>query len=112
MSLNFFKIIKIIINALHSLPDRSAAVRVQATYDPMKNRIIVKVQDEGSGIDEEQLQDLTKPFFTTKTASGGVGLGLSISASILERHKGAMRFNSEPGRGTTVTIKLPVDTAH
>jgi len=104
--------INIIINALHSLPDRSASVKVQATVDSVKNRIIVKVEDQGSGIEEGQLQNLTKPFFTTITASGGVGLGLSISASILERHKGAMRFKSEPGQGTTVTIKLPVDTAH
>jgi signal transduction histidine kinase len=104
--------INIVMNALQSLTDRSAAVKVKATHDSAKNRIVVKVRDEGSGIDEEQLQDLTKPFFTTKTASGGVGLGLSISASILERHKGSMRFKSELGRGTTVTIKLPVDTAH
>ncbi|MCP4409702.1 MAG: PAS domain S-box protein [Gammaproteobacteria bacterium] len=100
--------INVILNALQSLPDRHAGVRVRATYDASKNRILVEVQDQGSGIDEQQLQDLTKPFFTTKTASGGLGLGLSISATILKRHKGWMKFESELGKGTTVTIKLPV----
>ena len=51
---------------------------------------------------------LFSPFFTTKHAIGGTGLGLSISHSIIQNHKGAIEFESEPGKGTTATITLPV----
>jgi len=100
--------INIILNALEALPDRSASVRVRATYEAPEDRIVVEVQDEGIGIAREQLNELSKPFFSTKTEAGGTGLGLSISSSILERHGGSMTFESELDRGTSAVIKLPV----
>jgi len=102
--------INVILNALQALPDRKAGVWVRAKYNSGKNHIRVTVRDEGSGIVKEQLDELKKPFFTTKTATGGMGLGLSISASILERHQGSMKFDTALGEGTTVTIKLPLNT--
>jgi polar amino acid transport system substrate-binding protein len=73
----------------------------------MNSRAILTVRDEGVGIDAETLPHITDPFFTTKYDSGGVGLGLSISATIVEEHGGTIRFLSEPERGTKVEVKLP-----
>ena len=50
------------------------------------------------------------PFFTTKRESGGMGLGLSISLKIIEEHQGKFFIVSEPGKGTSVTVSLPVVT--
>ncbi len=57
---------------------------------------------------DDVLQQVTEPFFTTKADTGGTGLGLSISYAIIKDHQGSMLFKSEKGRGTTVTVNLPV----
>jgi polar amino acid transport system substrate-binding protein len=60
------------------------------------------------GIPPEHLGRITDPFFTTKRETGGTGLGLSVSAAIVEEHGGKLEFRPGPGRGTTVTLTLPV----
>ena len=56
----------------------------------------------------EEIQGrIMDPFFTTKLDKGGSGLGLSISYSIVKEHSGCLEFESEPGKGTTATIKFP-----
>ncbi len=100
--------INIILNALQALPERSAHVWVRSFLDESSNQLVVAVQDQGCGIEQEDLNRLTEPFFSTKTDSGGTGLGLSITASIIHRHHGTMEFDSECGRGTTVTIRFPI----
>jgi polar amino acid transport system substrate-binding protein len=69
---------------------------------------VVKIEDEGVGIPAEVFPHITDPFFTTKSHSGGIGLGLSISSRIVKEHGGTLTFTSEPGRGTTAEIILPV----
>ncbi len=64
-------------------------------------------QDNGAGIPPENLDSIFEPFFTTKTR--GTGLGLAITKTIIEQHQGTIRIDSEPGRGTTVTVSLLVD---
>jgi polar amino acid transport system substrate-binding protein len=73
------------------------------------SNIIVRIEDEGKGIPPETLPHITDPFFTTRQDSEGVGLGLSISSTIVEEHGGTMRFISETGRGTTAEIIFPTD---
>lgn len=98
-------LINLIINALHALPEKNRGVWVYTSYDKETGTVIVKVKDEGVGMPKEVMERITEPFFTTK--SGGTGLGLSISYSIIKEHKGSLEFDSEPGRGTTVTLRLP-----
>jgi signal transduction histidine kinase len=71
--------------------------------------IQVTVRDDGCGIPPEILSRLFEPFLTTKETGRGVGLGLAISRSILERHNGNIEVQSEVGRGTTFTVTLPWD---
>jgi signal transduction histidine kinase len=83
-------------------------VRVQAKLAEARDQLEITVTDQGRGISERNLGRLTEPFFTTRSDMGGTGLGLSITRSIIEKHGGSLRFESELGKGTTVTIKLPV----
>jgi polar amino acid transport system substrate-binding protein len=101
--------INLIQNACQALPDPQKGISISVTLDNPKSQIVIKVRDEGMGIAPETLVHVTDPFFTTKQDSGGVGLGLSISAKIVAEHGGTLHFDSEIGAGTTVEITLPVD---
>jgi signal transduction histidine kinase len=69
------------------------------------NRLEVRVKDNGAGIAEEQKQKILMPFYTTKTE--GMGMGLSISRSIIEAHDGNLYFNSRHGKGSSFYFTLP-----
>jgi signal transduction histidine kinase len=73
------------------------------------SEVLVGVRDAGVGIATDQLDQLFTPFFTTK--AGGLGLGLAITRSIVEAHGGKLWAESNPGRGTTFWLTLPVATA-
>ena len=100
-------VVNLVLNACQAVTGREQAVTVMTDFDEKEGRVRLKVRDEGRGIAEEDLFVIMNPFFTTKRESGGIGLGLSISHSIVEEHGGTMRFESKPGRGTTVTVSLP-----
>jgi Signal transduction histidine kinase len=68
----------------------------------------IEVVDTGRGIPPEVLPRIFEPFFTTKTVGKGTGLGLSLAYGIVEKHKGRIEAESEPGRGTTFRIWLPI----
>jgi two-component system NtrC family sensor kinase len=70
--------------------------------------VIVRIIDAGSGIEQENLSKLFDPFFTTKEIGSGTGLGLSICYGIIRQHQGIIEITSEAGKGTEVTIRLPV----
>ena len=70
--------------------------------------IRIEFSDTGCGISEENLIHLFEPFFTTKLKEKGTGLGLAVSYQIIQDHKGTIEVKSQVGKGTTVTITLPV----
>ena len=72
------------------------------------NRVRISFADTGSGIPKELLAKIRDPFFTTKEVGKGTGLGLSIVDQIVSSHGGELLIESEPGKGTTVTIVLPI----
>jgi PAS domain S-box-containing protein len=71
-------------------------------------RLLIEFQDDGAGIPPENRQKLFNPFFTTKDIGKGTGLGLSIAYGIIEEHNGKIEVESEPGRGTTFIVELPI----
>lgn len=71
------------------------------------NDLTIEVVDNGSGIEREQLDQLFEPFFTTKQS--GLGMGLSISRTIIEAHGGALWADSDGHNGSTFTLELPID---
>lgn len=101
-------LINLIINACQALEDRRQAVQLSTGYDRQHQQVWLTVSDEGRGIDPDDLARLVEPFFTTRREQGGTGLGLSVSSSIVQGHGGQLQFDSTPGKGTTVTLCLPV----
>jgi two-component system NtrC family sensor kinase len=69
--------------------------------------VVVKVTDTGYGIKAEHLDQIFEPFFTTKPVGKGTGLGLSVSYGIVHQHGGSLEVESEEGRGTTFTVRIP-----
>lgn len=74
-----------------------------------KEKIEIRVKDNGSGISEENLVKIFQPFFTTKPTGKGTGLGLSLAYDIVTKgHGGALDVKSVEGEGTTFVVKLPI----
>ena len=94
------------IDALKDLPQKIPRQVLIQTHRKGLNQIKIKVKDNGSGIDEAQKEKILKPFFTTKPT--GMGMGLSISRSIIEAHEGVLSFDSKPGEGAAFYFTLPV----
>ena len=73
---------------------------------------MVTISDTGCGIPEANRGRVFDPFFTTKEVGRGTGQGLAIARSVVvDRHKGSLFFESEVGKGTTFSVRLPVNPA-
>ena len=94
------------IDALKDLPQKTQRQVLIQTHLNNHDDIEIRVTDNGSGIDEAQQEKILTPFYTTKSA--GMGMGLSISRSIIEAHEGVLYFNSKPEEGATFYVTLPV----
>ena len=94
----------ILLNAIQSLPKGQGAVDISVgATDPGK--IIAAIRDTGCGIPPEQLQNVFRPFQTTKER--GMGIGMCHTRSIVEVHGGDIRIDSQVNRGTTVELEFP-----
>ncbi len=99
-------LLALIMNAIDAMPQGGNLwLATSFEHEPTQTRI--RVRDDGSGIPPDVLPRIFEPFLTTKETGRGVGLGLAISRSILERHRGTIEVQSELGRGTTFTLTLP-----
>jgi signal transduction histidine kinase len=89
--------------------------RVAVALRPVEDEVELTVTDTGVGIGPDDLPRIFDPFFRADPArsrdAGGAGLGLAVSRAIVERHGGRISCRSEPGRGTTMTIRLPAAAA-
>jgi signal transduction histidine kinase len=98
--------LNIIMNAVHACVMGEGMVTIYAR--PAAEALSVSVADNGCGMDEEELARCMDPFFTTKDVGEGTGLGLSVAHNIVTNHGGKLEIRSERGRGTTVTLTLPL----
>jgi len=102
-------IINLLINARDALLESDRAEkRIIISTRHQDGFVQLTVEDNGTGIPEELHHEIFHPFFTTKRASKGTGLGLSVSHGIIESHGGKIELESEVGKGSKFTIKLPV----
>lgn len=100
-------VINLVLNALQALPDKERGVSVASYHDKENRSVIIRVEDEGTGMTAEVLDRVREPFFSTKLDSGGTGLGVYISYSILRDHDGSLAFESSEGHGTKAVVSLP-----
>jgi len=112
-------LMNLLINARDAIEDRGRiyiatanvdvdeAMRDRLSLDHLGPYVLVTVQDTGSGMPPEVVRHIFEPFFTTKTNSHGYGLGLSVVYGVVEAHGGAIRVDSEEGKGTRIEVYLP-----
>ncbi|MBO1519999.1 transporter substrate-binding domain-containing protein [Oceanisphaera pacifica] len=100
-------IINLIVNACQALTSVEQSISIKTDYDIQSKELRLEVIDQGCGIEPQHLSRLKDPFFTTKREQGGIGLGLSVSASIVQEHGGQLNYESELGKGTHATLFLP-----
>jgi two-component system NtrC family sensor kinase len=100
-------ILALTMNAIEAMP-RGGILGLETRLSSDGASALIEVRDNGVGMPPEVLANIFQPFFTTKEGGHSLGLGLAVSHSIIERHQGDIRVQSEPGRGTTFTIRLPL----
>jgi two-component system sensor histidine kinase RegB len=83
-------------------------VAAQGTSGDGARRLVFEIADRGTGIPPELVTRVGEPFFTTKPAGQGMGLGIFLARAIVERLGGGLSIRSAPGAGTTATVWLPV----
>jgi signal transduction histidine kinase/CheY-like chemotaxis protein len=99
-------IVDLALNGIQAVNNNRGIIAYTTRMDSSGTMIQVLISDTGPGILEEHREKIFDPFFTTKT--NGTGLGLTNSKNIIKQHNGTMSFNTEPGKGTTFIIGLPV----
>ncbi len=97
-------LINLIQNSCEALSGPDKAITITTSFDPEEELVKLAVIDQGCGIDPQSITKVTDPFYTSKRTMGGTGLGLSVSAGIIKEHDAAIHFQSDFGKGTTVTL--------
>ncbi|NVM27047.1 MAG: PAS domain S-box protein, partial [Desulfobacterales bacterium] len=98
-------LLNLYLNSIEAM-EHGGTLSVELSWDADSKRTKIAVSDTGAGINKEDLVHVFDPYFTTKQS--GTGLGLAIVHRVIESHDGEVRVESEPGKGTAVTILLPV----
>jgi signal transduction histidine kinase/CheY-like chemotaxis protein len=103
-------VVNLVGNAHQAMRHQASARRIvlRTRLDPTRRRVRLEVADTGPGIPAEIRSKIFEAFFTTKAAGEGTGLGLSLCRGIVEEHGGTLTVESEPGRGATFVVELPL----
>lgn len=97
----------ILSNASHAIEDQGD-IFITTEFLTEEKQVRITFRDTGVGIEKDELEKIFDPFYTTKAVGQGTGLGLSISYGIVKSHGGQILVESEPGKGTSFIIDLPV----
>jgi len=98
--------VALIVNASEAVLENGEIII--STSNPDNESIIIDITDNGIGIPEDDLPHIFQPFFSTKHDTSGIGLGLAIVHGIIKSHNGKIEVKSELGKGTTISITLPI----
>ena len=100
-------LVNLVQNACQALTSREQSVTLSIYADDIHSKVVLRVADQGCGIEKDFIEKITDPFFTTRREVGGTGLGLSVSTRIIEEHGGTLSISSEPNIGSVFTVELP-----
>ena len=93
-------------NAIQAIPENQEEKSIVVAVKRVNDMVNITVKDNGIGIEPSYIEHIFEPKFTTKNS--GMGLGLGIIKNIIENYKGTITFETELGKGTTVTVSLPI----
>ena len=96
----------ILVNASEAVLENGEVL--MRTSNPDSETIRLEIIDNGSGISAQDLPHIFEPFFSAKHKESGIGLGLAITHGIVQSHQGKIEVDSKPGKGTTMSIILPL----
>jgi two-component system NtrC family sensor kinase len=99
-------VMNLLMNAVHSIQSNGL---ITLAASQVGDSVEINVTDNGCGIPPEHLEKIFEPFFTTKDVGRGTGLGLAICNDIVKKYGGELRVESTAGKGTTFTVRLPID---
>lgn len=102
-------LMNLLVNSSHAIDSINGLISITTQYDSIGQNVILIVEDNGIGMDENTKKYVFDPFFTTKRNRGGTGLGLSILYGIIKEHGGIIDFTSAVGEGTKFTISFPLN---
>ncbi len=106
-------LLNIIVNGAHAIAEAvkgsQSRGRIRISTRREGSDVLVAISDTGTGIPEAIRDKVFDPFFTTKDVGRGTGQGLTIARTIVAKHRGSIRFETDPGRGTTFLIRIPID---
>ena len=97
--------VNLVVNAIHAMPSGGT---LKITTRASDDRVVLSVEDTGSGMSQQVQKEIFIPFFTTKDVNEGTGLGLPVVHGIVTSHGGTINVESTPGRGARFDIELPV----
>lgn len=93
-------------NAIQALPPEDG--RIEVAWCVAGDRVEIAVRDNGKGIPQDKIEQVFDPYYSTKRATGGMGLGLFITRKVIDNHDGTIRLENNAGRGVTARISLPL----
>jgi signal transduction histidine kinase len=96
----------LISNAIDACPLENGVINVKASIQ--KNICVIKITDNGCGIEKQYIGKIFDPFFTTKSIGKGTGLGLSISYNIIKKHNGSILVENNQQQGVCFTLEIPI----
>jgi len=99
--------VNILMNAVAAI-EENGVITILSHMSQDKKRVKIEIVDTGCGIPPDDMEKVFEPFFSTK--GNGTGLGLALSYGIIKKHQGDIQIFSEPGRGTRLTIEIPVES--
>jgi signal transduction histidine kinase len=103
-------LVNLVVNAFQAMPDGGTCdITAGGVRTDQREWLQISVRDSGAGINQEHMERLFEPFYTTK--SGGSGLGLAVAYRIVHDHGGTIQVRSMPGCGTTVVVTFPAAAA-
>ncbi len=103
-------VMNLLSNAINAVRDTQKVGKITVSLRQEMDEAVLEISDNGTGISPDNIEKLFQPFFTTREVGTGMGLGLSITHGIVERHNGRIDIKSEVGKGTAFTVRIPLKT--
>ena len=101
-------LLNILNNAIQAIKDKGTVrIKTLKANENKKEYVVIKIEDNGSGINKDDLKNIFVPFFSTKEFGKGTGLGLAFSDRVVREHNGFIKVDSQVGKGTVFSVYLP-----